>query len=142
MIDGIRRKLRGSDVDEFDWDVNSQLEVDENESTVLLIEKAELPVEAGSLELTNKTINGDSEYYHRFIQSCIDSEGKFGDQSISLGWLKTTLAGLEGKEVGTSLLWEAEPDEEEVVAQTRVLQQSGYEDLLPTTGAGSSFDLP
>lgn len=143
MIDGIRRRLLRSDVDEFDWDVNSQLEVEENESSVLLMETTvqDLPV-SEAYDATNKTIMGNSEYYHRFILACIESGGKFGDHTISMGWLKTTLAGLEGRSMGTTLLWEKESEDDEETEQKPTVREGGYEDLLRTQGAQSPIDVP
>ncbi|QQG48232.1 MAG: hypothetical protein HY247_05595 [archaeon] len=57
---------------------------------------------------THKFDSSGVEYQRTLVQTAIDQGGKLYNHEMSLPWLRTILAGLEGREVRPEDAWDAE----------------------------------
>jgi len=56
-------------------------------------------------QYTSENSKSDREYYMSLVSTSIAKGGRFGGYEISVWWLRTILAGLEGKESYLEAMW-------------------------------------
>lgn len=97
---GIRRVIRNPGWGGDPWDMNRELEPEA---------ASELPGEdtiaISPTRASPEPISNGAEYQRNLVRAAIEQGGRLGDQEIPLYWLKTILAGLEGRVVEPGEAW-------------------------------------
>jgi hypothetical protein len=104
MIDGIRRRLRGSTtVDQ--WDADRFLNPEREETTVL-------PTAAPVMVVANRGSGyyapddaSTPDYFKSIVRTALENGGKYGGHRIPVPWLRMILAGLESRHIDPEMLW-------------------------------------
>jgi hypothetical protein len=106
MIGKIRKMLAQPVQAEKDWSLDEPLDLPREAETDLSEDREDrLPSVGPAIQSPIESIKGDASYYTDFVQSAIESGGRFGDHSISIRWLRMILAGLQGIELGPADAW-------------------------------------
>jgi hypothetical protein len=106
LIGKIRRILAQPVQEEKDWNLEDSLEDEADQDPDSYHEEERGPAAVEGLKVAPPgTIIGGTSYYTTFVQSCINSGGKFADQAISVRWLRMILAGLQGVELSPNDMW-------------------------------------
>ncbi|MDG6918167.1 MAG: hypothetical protein JRN62_01810 [Nitrososphaerota archaeon] len=125
MIGGLRRRFSGNV--EHIWSINQELEPEvsvdlgSHSGTAVLFTTTKPASERETNDVSMK------EYYKAVLGTAIERGGWYQGQTMSLAWLRMTLAGLESKPLPPEALWEEQASA--TCDSSRAMPS--YEDLFP-----------
>ncbi len=130
MIEGIRRIGKRPTWGGNRWDADQELEPEAeadfespDENTVLVSPMRAVPTFISSS-------SGGVEYQRNLVRAAIEQGGKLHNHEISIPWLKTILAGLEGRAVEPDEMW-GEIETPDPLEPPKGPEPPSYYDLFP-----------
>ncbi|MBI3860240.1 MAG: hypothetical protein HY296_08455 [Thaumarchaeota archaeon] len=120
------RQMVGRTTEGTDWTLQAELDAPEPETPPT----APSPILPEIPNQAEYDPNSNTDHYADLVRLSIDQGGKLGKHEIPVGWLRMTLAGLEGRSLSVEEMWEFECSDSENVSQDG--PRLPYDELFPS----------
>jgi hypothetical protein len=130
MIDGLKRIVRSPAGGGDPWDADRELEPEAEVDFEIPGENTVLVSQAQAFHRYDPTDSSAVEYQRNLVLAAIEQGGKFNDHQIPIPWLRTILAGLEGRDVEPDEVWK-DPGTPEPLEPPRGPEPPSFYEFFP-----------